>query len=468
MKKFINWHEDLGFLKDKWLEKKSNFVVIYGKRRVGKTELIKQFIKDKNAIYFLADKRTMKDQLSELGQLFGEHFKDEILAKNGFSDWLDVFIYLKKNVKKRFIFAIDEYPYLIETDKSVNSIFQKGWDQYLDGLPVLLILSGSSIAMMESEVLSYRAPLYGRRSGQILVEPLNFHQSWQFFKGKSFAEFLPYFALAGGMPAYLLELNPNDSVETNLKTKILDKKEFLHNEVEFILREELREPRTYLSILKAISFGKTRGSEIINETGLEKNVLSKYLGVLEDLKLIVRDVPVTEKDKSKSKRGVYKISDNFVRVWFQYVYPHKSNLEIGEFAEAVAKFRTGFPVLICSVYEQVCAEILQRHQKEIFSFEKVGRWWDNNNEIDIVGLNNDSRKIIFCECKWSNKKIGTNILMDLVRKSETVDWNKDKRSEYFALFSKSGYTEDLIKNADEMGNVFLFLQDKLIKPIHLK
>ena len=316
--------------------------------------------------------------------------------------------------------------------------------------------------MMEREVLSYKAPLYGRRSGQILIEPLNFRQSWQFFKEKSFEEFLSYFTLTGGMPAYLLEINPKNSVEDNLRTKILDKKEFLHNEVEFILREELREPRTYLSVLKAISWGKTRASEIINETGLEKNVLFKYLGVLEDLKLITREVPVTEENKLKSKRGIYKISDNFIKIWFQYVYPYKSNLEIGEYSDVMHKFRTGFSILLGHTYEQICSEILKENQKNIFSFEKIGRWWDNNNEIDFIGINSENKQIIFCECKWSNKNIGTNILNDLIEKSKKVDWNNGKRKEKFALFGKSGYTEELMKVARERGDVFLFLKDKLI------
>jgi hypothetical protein len=467
MIKFINRHEELAFLENKWLEKKSNFVVIYGKRRVGKTELIKQFIKNKNAIYFLADKRTTRDQLRELGQLVGEHFNDDLLVKNGFNEWLDVFVYLKKNVKEPFVFAIDEYPYLMETDKATSSVFQKGLDQYLKDSPVMLILSGSSIAMMEDQVLSYKAPLYGRRSGQILVEPLNFRQSWQFFEDKTFKDFIEYFTLTGGMPAYLLEIDPKKSVEDNLKNKILDKKEFLHNEVEFILREELREPRTYLSILKAISWGKTRASEIINETGLEKNVLFKYLGVLEGLKLIVREVPVTEGNKLKSKRGIYKISDNFIRVWFQYVYPYKSNLEIAEYSEAINKFRTGFPVLTCFVYEQVCQEILKENQKDMFSFENVGRWWDNNDEIDVVGINSQSKQILFCEAKWSNKDVGTNILDDLVEKSEKVDWNKGSRKEYFALFSKSGYTDALMKVAKERKDVFLFVENEMILKANL-
>jgi len=460
--KFINRKEELEFLNDKWREEKSHLIVIYGKRRVGKTELIKQFIQDKKAIYFLADKRTTKDQLVELGQLFGGHFNDEILAKNGFSEWIDVFIYLRKNVKEPFVFAVDEYPYLAETDKSVSSTFQKGWDQYLRDTPIFLILSGSSIAMMESEVLSYKAPLYGRRSGQILVKPLNFYQSRDFFKGMSFNDFLAFYTLTGGMPAYLLEMSSVLSPEANLKNKVLDRKEFLFNEVEFILREELREPRTYFSILKAISWGKTRAGEIINETGIEKTNLHKYLGILEHLQLIEREVPVTESDLSKSKKGLYKISDNFFKIWFQYVYPYKSNLEIGEYSEVLRKFQTGFSALCSFTYEQVCLEIIKKHQAQVFSFEKVGRWWDRNVEIDLVGLNTDLKKIIFAECKWSGRSVGTNILDELIEKSKQVMWNNGNRKEYYALFSKSGFTDNLLKDVKKMENVYLFDQDKLV------
>lgn len=462
MQKFINRDVELQFLTKKWREKKSNFIVIYGKRRVGKTELIKQFIKNKNAVYFLADKRTSKDQLRELGHIIGEHFHDELLAKNGFNKWLEVFIYLKKNAKKTFIFAVDEFPYLIETDKATSSIFQKGWDEYLKDSPVMLILSGSSISMMENEVLGYKAPLYGRRSGQISIEPLNFSQSWKFFKDKKFGEFLAIFTLTGGMPAYLLEINGKNSIEKNVKTKILDKKEFLYKEVEFILQEELREPRTYLSILKAIAWGKTKAAEIINETSLEKNVLFKYLGVLEDLKLITREVPITEENRQKSKRGIYKISDNFIKIWFQYVFPCKSNLEIGEYSEVIQKFRAGFPLLVSQTYEQICPEILKKNQENIFSFEKIGRWWNNHNEIDVIALNSQKKQIIFCECKWSNKDIGTNILNDLIEKSKKVEWGSGERKEYFALFSKNGYTEELMRIAKEKGDIFLFIEDRMI------
>ena len=184
--KFINREIELKALKDKWAKGSSQLIIVYGKRRVGKTELIKQFIKDKEAVYFLADKRTALEQLRELGQIIGDMFNDDLLKSRGFESWLEVFNYIKKHKKGKFIFAIDEYPYLVEADKATSSVFQKGWDQTLKDSGVFLILSGSSIGMMESEALTYKAPLYGRRTGQFLIKPLPFKEARKFFPKKDF------------------------------------------------------------------------------------------------------------------------------------------------------------------------------------------------------------------------------------------------------------------------------------------
>ncbi len=128
---FINRDTELGFLNHKWREGKANFIIIYGKRRVGKTALIKQFIKDKPAVYFLADKRSALEQMKELGRILGAFFNDSHVKEHGFTDWLEVFRYLKEKNTKNLIFAIDEYPYLVEIDKAISSVFQKGWDEFL-------------------------------------------------------------------------------------------------------------------------------------------------------------------------------------------------------------------------------------------------------------------------------------------------------------------------------------------------
>lgn len=461
--KFINRNQELNYLNKKWKSKNSDFVIIYGKRRVGKTELVKQFMKSKPAVYFLADKRSSREQLKELGRLLGQSQKDDILSKRGFEDWLEVFAYLKNRVKNPFIFVVDEFPYLVETDKATSSIFQKGWDEYLKNTNIFFIILGSSMSIMESEALTYKAPLYGRRTGQILLPPLKFKEARQFFPKMNFAEFLRVFTIIGGVPAYLNQFDQNLSLEENIREKIFSRTEFLHNEVEFILKEELREPKNYLSILKAISLGKRKFGEIVNETGLEKNVMHKYLGTLQKLHIMEKEVPVTEKIPQKSRKGIYKITDNFFRFWFQYIFPYSSDLEIENFIEVERKMKESFINLESLTYEDVCYQLLLDLQDKVFprGFGRLGRWWDKNEEIDLVGYNENTRQIIFGECKWSNKPVGINIYEDLKRKSALVEWGNGQRKEYFILFSKSGFTKEMTKIA-EVDGIFLIDQDKLI------
>ncbi|OGG35593.1 ATPase [Candidatus Gottesmanbacteria bacterium RIFCSPLOWO2_02_FULL_42_29] len=460
--KFINRDKELTTLNKSWKSKTPQLFILYGKRRVGKTELIKQFIKDKQAVYYLADKRTTKEQLSELSRLVGEAFNDQFLIQRGFGNWLEVFQYLGQKKNEKFVFAVDEYPYLTEVDKSISSVFQKGWDEYLKKTKATIILSGSSVSMMESEALSYKSPLYGRRTGQFLLKPLAFYESWKFFPDKSFEEFLKLFSITGGLPGYLLQLNSELSLPENIKSKIFDKTSFLFNEIEFILKEELREPKNYLAILKAISWGKTKFGEIVNETGMEKNVLNKYLQTLDHLQLIEKEAPVTEKQLLKSRRGLYKIADNFTRFWFQYIYPYTSDLEIERFEQVNKKLKDSFQILEAAVYEKLCQEILWKLENKIFSFGRVGRWWEGSEEIDVVGLNEQTKEIIFGEAKWSENPVSETVLNKLMKKALSMSWNKENRKEYYILFSKSGFSEGVKEKAGREKNIFLVHKDKLL------
>ena len=460
--KFINREIELKALRDKWAKGSSQLIIVYGKRRVGKTELIKQFIKGKEAVYFLADKRTSLEQLRELGQIIGDMFNDDMLKSRGFENWLEVFKYIKKHKKGKFIFAIDEYPYLVEADKSISSVFQKGWDESLKGAGIFLILSGSSIGMMESEALTYRAPLYGRRTGQILIKPLLFKEARQFFPKKDFDECLSIYTITGGIPAYILQWDPALSVDNNIKEKIFLYTEFLHNEVEFILKEEFREPKNYLSILRAISWGKRKFGEIVNETGLEKSFLTKYLMTLERLQIIEREVSVTEDMPQKSRKGLYTITDNFFRFWFQYVFPYKSDLEIQRYDEVLRKMRESFKMLEGWTYETICRQMVHNFRDELFTFERVGKWWEDEKEIDVVALNSQTKDILFGEAKWSEKQVGTNIYGELKEKALYVNWKKGSRKERYILFSKSGFTKDMVELARK-ENVHLIHKDKLVR-----
>ncbi len=459
---FINREKELTALNEKWDTGLPQLFIIYGKRRVGKTELVKQFLKDKPGIYFLADKRNHTDQLKELGRVVGNHFDDAILTNRGFADWLEFFTYVAKKTEDPLIIAIDEYPYLFETESATSSLFQKGWDEYLKNSKVFLILLGSSIAMMESETLQREAPLFGRRTGQILVQPMTFRNSWKFFPEKTFDEFMGIYSITDGMPSYLLSVDGNVSLKENIQTKIFPPTEFLHNEVEFMLKEELREPKNYLAILKAISWGKRKFGEIVNDTGLPKNIVTKYLSTLERLRLVEKEIPITEKVPQKSRKGLYTISDNFFRFWFQYIFPFKSDLEIGRYDNVLHQFDTIFNTVEAAVYEKVCQELIFDFEKHLFPIERVGKWWAPEKEIDIVGVNEREQKIVFGECKWSARPVGIDIYKHLKEKAAFVAWGKGERTEYFILFSKSGFTPDMKKLTKEDGNVLLIEKNELV------
>lgn len=453
--RFIDREREMRALNAFWKGKKPQLIVVYGKRRVGKTELIKQFIRKKPHIYFLAQKINEHENLKLLGETAGEYFKDDLLKRRGFESWKWVFEYLGKHVKKRLVFVIDEFPYLAEGNKAVSSIFQSGWDEYLKDTPVFFILCGSSIAMMEEEVLSYKAPLYGRRTGQIFLKPFPFLLLRKFYPRLSFERRLEFYSIAGGNPSYLLKLDPALSLDENLKENVLKPETFLYNEVEFILREELREPRIYFAILKAVAFGKHKISEIVNETGLQKGILHKYLFILEDLHLLKKDVPVTEKNPLKSRKGIYKLQDPFFRFWFRHILPNRGYLEEGRAGFVLNKIKKDFHVLLEGNFEDAAKEIVEKSSEHFFPISRIGRWWDRNEEIDVIGMNEDERKILFGEVKWSNKQVGVNIYLDLKRKAQLVDWHPGKRQEFFSLFSKSGFTPGMREFARK-ENVLLF------------
>jgi len=440
---FIGRKKELNLLRQFYRGKGFKFIVVYGRRRVGKTEVIKRFIRSKKGIYFLADQRSEIEQLRELGRIIGGNFNDFVLSRRGFADWLEVFEYLKNKVKGKFVFALDEYPYLAAKNKAINSIFQKGIDEYLKNTGIFLILCGSSVSFMEENVLGYKSPLYGRRTGDLHLLALNFEESWKFFPNYNFADFLAIYSITGGIPQYLLSLSQGLRISDNIQENIFKPGKFLYNEAEYLLKEELREPGNYLSVLKAISFGKTKYTEIANDTGIGYNSLMKYLSVLENLKLIQKEVPVTEKNPAKSKRGIYKIVDNYFRFWFRYVFPYKSDIEIGRPGEAMSKVKESFNLLKSEVYENICREKVWSIKRKPFNFERVGRWWDRDCEIDIVAFSAKEKKILFGEVKWSNKPVGENIYQKLKEKKNKVKWGSARRREYYILFSKSGFTEKL-------------------------
>lgn len=458
---FINREQELNSFNNWWKEDRAHLLVIYGKRRVGKTELIKHFLASKTGIYYLADQRSEQEQLADIGKRIGAYFHDTVLENVGFGNWLDLFSYISTKKQKRFLLIFDEFPYLISMNHGLVSLFQKGWDEYLKKTQTFLVLCGSSISMMERSVLSYRAPLYGRRSGQIMLTPMNFFQSHKFFPKMSFEEFLRLYSVVGGMPAYLSEYEENSSLESFISKKIFDRSSYLFRELDFLIKEELREPQNYLAILSAIAQSRNRIGEIANTTGLAVNIISKYLRILLDLQFINREIPPTIKNPARFRKGLYVLQDQFIKFWFRYGVAHKSDLELGQLTPAISSWRASFDVLVAENYQKLTTEFIRQNSERIGTFDRLGRYWDKDNEIDLVGINENENNILFGEAKWSKKAVGTDIYMDLKRKAAKVVWGKPGRKEKFCLFSKSGFTQDMIKMVKK-EKIFLFHQDKLI------
>lgn len=458
---FINRKKELAFLDEKWQEPGAQCIVLWGKRRVGKTELVKQFMKDKPHLYFLSESTNEHEQLKRFSLAVGQLFQEPLLETRGFAEWEESFKYIRDK-KLKFVLTIDEFPYLIEANRAIPSLFQKAWDEYWSKSNVYLILLGSSITMMETEVLGYKSPLYGRRTGQWRVDPMTFESVSHFREGKSFEDRLMHYSVAGGMPAYWLQFSPKKGFLLNLHDHVLKKGQVLYEEVEFLLREELREPRYYFALLQAIAQGKRKLSEIVNATGLTSPTANKYLGVLSDLHIVERELSVTEEKPLKSKKGLYKISDEFCQFWFKNIFPRKGALEMDMVDIVLQDVKDSLPQHVSFVYEKVAKELLLKHSAKFFPFSKIGRWWEKNEEIDIVGFNPTLNKILFCEVKWTSKPVGIDIYESLKEKSRKVIWGTEKREEHFCLFSKTGFTDAMLARAKK-EHVILFKGEELLE-----
>ena len=382
-KNFVDRKHELELLEKRYKSKKFEFIPIYGKRRVGKTELILQFIKNKDAIYFLATSGSKKENITKFKEAAAPVI-DLSLVKD---DWESIFEYITQKVKKRLIIVIDEFPYLIETEPGLSSIFQRIIDKILSKTNIFLILCGSSLSMMYKEVLTYKAPLYGRRTGQIHLQPLKFKDVVEFFPKKNLEEVIKIYSICGGMPAYLNEFRENKDLFQLIKEKILQKDAILREEPIFLLRMEFREPKTYFSILSAISLGYRSLGKIINYCGFSNKAgIMPYLYNLEYLEYIKREVPVTETERSK--KGLYFIKDVFFDFWFKFIRPNLTLLEQNE-EYVLEKIKQEFNNHVSFIFEDVCKEFLI--ETKIFPFTKIGKWWHKDKEIDIVALNEQAK-----------------------------------------------------------------------------
>ena len=441
-------------------------VILYGRRRVGKTTLICEFCKDKKTIFFSALETNLSANLTAMSRAVGmcENPNGAVYADyNSFEDTFEKINEMSQQA--RIVFVIDEYPYLADADKSISSVLQHFIDHRFSKSRLFMILCGSSMSFMENQVLGYQSPLYGRRTAQFKIEPLDYLQSAEFNPGLSCEQKALIYGITGGVPHYINKLNARKDFSRAVIDNFLDRTSYLFEEPGNLLKQELREPAVYNAVITAVAGGATKLNEIAQKSSLETGPCSKYLSVLIALGIVEKKQPMADSTKNKS---VYCIKDNLFNFWFRFVPGNIPSITAGKLETVFERdVQPNLNHYMGKIFEDICRQYLLYHAPDPpLVIKQIGCWWGNNpqlkrqEEIDILATGENAA--LFGECKWTNERVGVIHLDHLRRKSELF---KQFASKYFFLFSKSGFTDELRKSTKSDKTVFLLeLKDLYLYP----
>jgi len=336
---FIGRDRERAFLEELAASGRPELFVLYGRRRVGKTELLQRFCQGRRSVYFLAAQVRDKDNLRGFRNAVAEGLDDRLAGDVEFPDWTAALSFAAERAgDERLTVVLDEFPYLCEGDKSVPSQVQRFWDTRGKTSRLLLVLCGSQVSFMEKEVLAERSPLFGRRTAQRQLEPLRPLDTLPFFEAWDMRDRVIGYAILGGMPAYLQRFDARRSLRENLLAEVLRPEGYLFDEVNFLLRSELTNPATYASILAACARGARRLNDIALEAGVDSTTAGKYLHVLRELRMVEREIPITDPNPLRSRRGTYRIVDRFLAFHFRYLQPNLSLVHAGRGARVLEEF----------------------------------------------------------------------------------------------------------------------------------
>lgn len=446
---------------------KGNFecIVVYGRRRVGKTALINEFCKGKPTVFFSALNASSQENLEALSKAIYE--KDHPGAETApvYPSFDAAFAEITRMAEnERLVFVIDEYPYLAKANKSISSRLQHIIDHTWKDGKLYLILCGSSMSFMEYQVLGYESPLYGRRTGQFKIQALSYKEMTKFNPDLNQEQQALIYGITGGIPHYINKLDVNNDVDEALKENLFNTSSYLFEEPENLLKQELREPAIYNSVISAVAGGASRANEIATKVGIEAPICAKYLKVLLDLGILVKETPITEKP---GKKTIYTIGDNFFRFWYRFVPQNTSAISAGKIDQIYDPIiKKYYPDYMGLIFEQMCREYLFLYAEDVpIILSDIGQWWGTDAkakkevQIDIVGTPADGNEYIIGSCKYRNIPIGVDEL-ELLKRYAQVFGKGDKYHYY--IFSKSGFTQGL-QEAANRGEVRLITLEDMYK-----
>ncbi len=453
-----------------WQSGRPELVVLYGRRRVGKTELLRHFVAGKPHLYLVGDLRSERDQLADVTDRLHAYRGDPFLAGQPLASWNTALRYILSLAKEqRLAVILDEFQYFCQASPSLPSVLQSAWDEMAQNSRIFLVLCGSYVSFMEHEVLAHKSPLYGRRTGQIHLRAMDYADAALFLPDLEPPERIIAYAIVGGMPGYLIRLDPQTGLIDNLRQQFFNPAAFLFSEARFLLMEELREPRNYFSVLRAIALGKTRLNEIAQEAGLPTRAVSWYLDVLQGMELVDRLLPVTVRRPERSRQGIYRITDNYLAFWFRFVMPNHSYVDEGRGDWALTeRVLPALPDYVGPRFEEVCRQFLSKYRGSGIvpvEFDTVGGWWSSTDEIDVVAIREEG-VVLVGECKWTNEWMKLGDLNRLRQRAAGLSLADDVR---YALFSRSGFDPNLTAAAKADGTMLytpkdMYPQDAMARP----
>ena len=455
---FVGRHQELEQLNQAYQENDFQFTVIYGRRRIGKTSLINEFLKDKKAIYYVALEENAEDNLKRFSDAISIFKNTDQGGKEKFANFEECFKEITRLAQKqRVILVIDEFPYLAKAYPTISSMLQSYIDHEFKETNLFLILCGSSMSFMERQVLGYQSPLYGRRTLALKLEPFKLSEAHEMLPKLSKEDAFIINTVCGGVPQYLSYMSDSMSVADNIKKNFLTKSGRLFDEPNNLLQQELRDPTNYNSIINAIASGASKHSKIAQSAHLQTGPLTTYLNNLIDLGIVEKKLPVTEQKKSRSKNIVYRICDGMFRFWYTFVGKQADLIERGLTDLAWVKVQKNLSDFMGPEFEKYSQDFMwsQDMNEKIVPnpFIHLGNWWGTDKrthqqvELDIVGFSDDERDGYFGECKWKNEPISRSVLEKLITNSEIFKYP----IKHYYLFSKSSFTDSCQELAEKIN-----------------
>ena len=431
------------------------FVLMYGRRRVGKSTLIKRFISGKTALYYQVD----DDLDSTFLPSFGRAVSDALgMSGVSFATWNDAFETYVENTPGRKVIVIDEFQYLMMSDKGTLRRFQSIWDNYLSARDVMLILCGSYLTMMKNISSDYNNPLYQRNTAELHIRPLPFDVV---SKGEDHRRDVEEYAITGGVPYYMKLLDPDLEPVRNAANLIIRLGAPLINEPEHLLSREFRSNGSYNGFLRTVAEGNSKSADISSATSLTSSECAPYLDRLQTVGMVRRDVPITEEDPKHSRKGLYRVSDNFMALWYRFAYPYHRDLDAGDYEEAEQNLMEHFvDGHVSYVFEDVCLQVLRSKLRSLNIVARYGRYWDKKVEIDVAAIDSKHGTVYLGECKYWNRPVDAKVLSSLMSKRDSVR-AFDGYTVRYCAFSVSGYTDAAIAFADE-NDFMLFDSGRLL------